>query len=281
MKTLYRYAIIRFSPFAETEEFANIGVIAVDVAHGQIGYQIAPKRFSRIRHFFDEQGYAAYAGAVALLELELGRISEFLPSYGSWDGEQAFNEIVTRRESSIRFSEPRVAQADPPLSHFVAQLYGRFVKRDFSTDTPEVALTRDIRKALKRRHLGFFKQIEIDDEVVSVRFPLAHRGDRLRAIRPLSFGHKRPMAIVDYAAHWRKRLEYLLDRNQITPRDILIATQGPTPDAESAAHHAYRLAKEELGDLPFDVVPGEVDGDINERIIAFARDSIGPTRLTF
>jgi hypothetical protein len=280
MKTLYRYAIIRFSPFAETEEFANIGVIAVDVAHGQIDYRIAPKRFSRIRHFFDDKGYAAYAGAVALLELELGRISEFLPSYGVWNGEHAFDEIVARRESSIRFSNPRVAQSEATLPHFIAQLYGRFVKRDFAIDTPEVALTRDIRKALKRYHLGFFKQIEIDDEVVSVRFPLAHRSDRLRAIRPLSFGHKRPMAIVDYAAHWRKRLGYLLERGQITPRDILIATQGPTPDAEPAAHHAYQLAREELGDLPFDVVPGEIAGEINDAIITFARNSVGPTRLT-
>ncbi len=281
MKTLYRYAIIRFRPFAETEEFANIGVIAVDVNHDIIDYKIAPRRFARVRHFFDDKGYAAYAGAISLLELELGRLSEFLPHFEEWDAERIFQETIAHRESSIRFSEPRIAQSNLPMSQFIQQLYARFIRREFTADTPEVELTRDIRKALKRRHLGLFKQIEIDDEVMSIRFPLAYQSDRLRAIRPLSFGQKRPMAIVDYAAHWRKRLQYLLDREQIRPRDVLVATQGPTPEAEPAAHHAYHLAKEELRDLPFDVVPGEIGGEVNEAIIDFARNSIGPARLTW
>jgi hypothetical protein len=59
----------------------------------------------------------------------------------------------------------------------------------------------------------------------------------------------------------------------------LIATQGPTSDAEPAAHHAYQLASEELRALPFTVVPGEVSGDVNDAIIAFAQASIGRTPL--
>lgn len=279
MKTLYRYAIIRFRPFAETEEFANIGVIALDLTHRRIDYRIAPKRFARVRHFFDDKGYAAYAGAIDLLRLELGRVSEFLPSFGDWDAEATFQDIVAHRESSIRFSEPRIAQADLNLTAFVEGLYARFVRRDFSTDTPEVELTREIRHALRRQHLGFFKPVKIDDELMSISFPLAHRGDRLRAIRPLAFAQKSPMAMVDYAAHWRKRLDYLLARQRITPHDILIATQGPPSDAEPAAHHAYQLASEELRELPFEVVPGEVSGGVNDAIIAFAHASIGRTPL--
>lgn len=279
MKTVYRYAIIRFRPFAETEEFANIGVIAIDLSHHMIDYRIAPKRFARVRHFFDEQGYAAYAGAIDVLRLELGRISDFLPSFVEWNAEATFQDIIARRESSIRFSEARIAQSDADLSAFLDSLYARFVRRDFSADTPEVELTRDIRHALRQRHLGFFKSLKVEDELMSIPFPLAHRGNRLRAIRPLAFGQKSPMAMVDYAAHWRKRLDYLLTRQRIMPHDVLIATQGPGVDAEPVAHHAYQLASEELAKLPFDIVPGEGPDGVNDAIIAFAHASVGRTPL--
>jgi len=134
MKTLYRYAIIRFCPFAETEEFANIGVIAVDLSHGQIDYRIAPRNSARIEHFFGPHGYAAYQAAIDLIRLELGRISEYMLGYDGRNGESAFQTIIARRESTIRFSEPRVAQADMPLLLYIEQLYARFVRRDGAPD---------------------------------------------------------------------------------------------------------------------------------------------------
>ncbi|HJO65170.1 MAG TPA: DUF3037 domain-containing protein [Sphingomonas sanguinis] len=130
MKTLYRYAIIRFCPFAETEEFANIGVIALDLSHGQIDYRIAAKDFPRIERFFGSVGYVAYQGAIDLLRLELGRISEYMLGYAARNGESAFQTIIAPRESTIRFSEPRIAQADMPLLLFIEGLYTRFVRPD-------------------------------------------------------------------------------------------------------------------------------------------------------
>ncbi|WP_294202187.1 DUF3037 domain-containing protein [uncultured Sphingomonas sp.] len=136
MKPLYRYAIIRFCPFAETEEFANIGVIAVDLSHGQIDYRIASRHFPRVAGFFGARGYAAYEGAIDLLTLELGRISEYMLNFHAGDGDRAFQAMIARRESTIRFSEPRVAQADVPLLLFIEQLYARFVRTDPDIETP-------------------------------------------------------------------------------------------------------------------------------------------------
>lgn len=270
MKNVFKYSIIRFRPFAETEEFANIGVVAIDGTSGQIDFQLAPKRFTRVRQFFEDKAYAAYAHAIDLLNIELPRASEYLPAFHGTDAGKIFSEIVRPRESSIVFSASRVVQSELPLEALVRSLFGRFVKRELTTDNAEHLLTKDIRQALHRIGVRHFRTVKIEDDVIPVTFPLAYRGVELRAIKPLSFSQRSPMGVVDYGAHWRKRLSYILERGRVERGNILIAVDGPEYDADDSMQEAYRLAMGELQQLPFPVVRGEEGGIVNPDIIDFA-----------
>lgn len=46
---------MRFRPYAETGEFANIGVIVFDIENDEADFRLANRRFARIGHFFDLQ----------------------------------------------------------------------------------------------------------------------------------------------------------------------------------------------------------------------------------
>ncbi|QBM77414.1 DUF3037 domain-containing protein [Sphingomonas sp. AAP5] len=279
MKSIFKYSIIRFRPFAETEEFANIGVIAIDEASGEIAFEIGPKRFSRIRHFFDEKAYHAYAHVIEHLAVELPRMTQFLTKNYGVSSRSAFEDITKRRESSVIFSAVRLVNSDLNIETLTENLFNRFVKREFAADNIENVLTRDIRRSLHQYGVRNFKNFKIDDDLIPVSFPLAHLGQELRAIKPLAFSQKSPMGIVDYGAHWRKRLSYLLDRKKVGERNVLIAVDGPGIDAEKPMREAFDLARDELARLPFDIVDGEVGGVVNEKIIAFARASL-PWQVT-
>lgn len=272
MKNYFRYSIVRFRPYAEIGEFANIGIVVLDTFDQIIDFKLAPKRFSRLRHFFDESGYRSYFGAIDLLRVELARISGYLPDLERWDGESAFQDITRNRESSIVFSEPRVTSSELPLKVLVDKLYSRFVKREFSAEDPEIELTRDIRRTLHRNGVHNFKTIKVDDDLVPVTFPLAYQARSLFAIKPLAFDQKSPLSIVDYGAHWNKRLRYLLDRHKIGPHNVLLAITRPSNTTERAVRDAFNLATEELEQLPLHMVDGEVSGVVNPAIVEFARN---------
>jgi hypothetical protein len=276
VKNVFKYSIIRFRPFAETEEFANIGVVAIDGASGQIDFQLAPKRFTRVRQFFEEKAYAAYAHAIDLLNIELPRATEYLTAFHGTDAVKIFSEIIRPRESSIVFSTSRVVQSDLGLEALVRSLFGRFVKRELTNDNAEHLLTKDIRQALHRIGMKHFRTVRIEDDVIPVTFPLAYRDTELRAIKPLSFSQRSPMNVVDYGAHWRKRLSYLLERGRVEQGNILIAVDGPEYDADNSMHEAYKLAMGELQQLPFPIVRGEEAGTVNQEVIDFAAQSRPP-----
>lgn len=84
------------------------------------------------------------------------------------------------------------------------------------------------------------------------------------------------MGVVDYGAHWRKRLSYVLERGRVERGNILIAVDGPEYDADDSMQEAYKLAIGELRQLPFPVVRGEEAGMVNPDIIDFAAESPPP-----
>lgn len=274
MTEIYRYSVIRFRPYAETGEFANIGILLVSLKSGELGFELAPRRFPRVRGFFDAAVHEAYSGAISSLQVELARATEYLPANYGNEGEAIFDAITERRESSIIFSESRVIQGQG-LQPTLDRLFTRLVRRDFaSSDTAEVVLTRDIRLALRRYGVREFKAVRLDDDVVPVVFPLAYRGSELRAIKPLAFTQKNPLSVFDYGAHWKRRLEYLLQKRKVAERNVLLAIEPPPLDSDHRMHDAFSTAINELKTLPFPVEIGESSGRVNPKIIEFAQDSI-------
>jgi hypothetical protein len=59
-----RYSIIKFLPFAETGEFANVGVVMSCPEIGFFDYKIKTKRYGRITDFFEDLDKKIYQESI-------------------------------------------------------------------------------------------------------------------------------------------------------------------------------------------------------------------------
>ncbi len=252
MNGIYRYSIVRFRPYAETGEFANIGIVVFDLREEVAEFRLSNKRFARISHFFDPSANSAYMNAIENLRVELPRLLNFLPETHSRTAFDHFSELFGSRESSILFSEPRVIKSGFALETVADNLFDRFVRRDFEKPLdPEAALTKSIRKNLHRHGVKHFKTLTVSDDIIPVRFPLGFHETKVVAIKPLAFAQKNPIHIVDYGAHWRKRLAYHLNKGTISEESVFLALERPSFGEDEQSEKAFQLALQELERLPF------------------------------
>ena len=69
--SVYEYAVVRFMPFIETREFANVGIVLIEPKEGRLIFKVSPKRFGRVTNFFEEMDKQLYKQAVESFLLEL------------------------------------------------------------------------------------------------------------------------------------------------------------------------------------------------------------------
>lgn len=269
MSAIYQYSIIRFLPFADLGEFANIGIVALDRQNKILQFRLARARFRRLREFFGEDAYRAYRAAIEHLRLELGSLTAGVRFWANWEPERAFSHLTRTHESSIIFSEVRTLLSKDHIDDVVDTLFDRLIERQ-RQEAHDLDLIKDIRQELISKGIKGFRAIRVDDDVVPVTFPLAYKGERLNAIQPMVFAQKTPLSVFDHGAMWKRRLSYLLDQNKIDDGSVILAINPPDEDAGNSLRHAYREAMSELDSLPFEIVIAEVDGRINNRIVDFA-----------
>lgn len=56
----YQYAILRFMPYVETGEFANVGLVMAAPQQGFFAYQLEEKRYGRLTRFFKDLEASTY-----------------------------------------------------------------------------------------------------------------------------------------------------------------------------------------------------------------------------
>jgi hypothetical protein len=74
-KIACQYAIVRFSPFIETGEFANVGIVMIAPKLHFFGFQLEMKRYARITRFFDNIDVNVYKKTLHNFKSEMDRIS--------------------------------------------------------------------------------------------------------------------------------------------------------------------------------------------------------------
>ncbi len=83
-KQICKYSIIRFQPYAETEEFANIGVVLYAAASKRVEFRLLEaKQHARITHFFDPVCREAFTQVSSIIRDEMERIKRLLGNGGS------------------------------------------------------------------------------------------------------------------------------------------------------------------------------------------------------
>jgi len=274
-KIACQYAIVRFTPFVETGEFANVGIIMMAPKHRFFGFELETKRYSRITHFFDDINAKVYRKTLYNLKDEFDRITCTLNNHGfdkrlkANDIEFAnglFNEIVRTRETIIRFGDVRTVLTDKPKEK-LKELFEYYVERNFVTKKyQEELLENDVRKLLYKMNVGDkFTREKIGDDAYHVNFPFVEHTNKEfnKIIKPLHLGQDDSTKIYDHGASWIARVNKLKGK-YLDPENVLFTLSGP--DDNGNRLEAYNEIEKELLDIGVQVVTF----DNKEDIIDFA-----------
>ena len=108
------YSIIRFLPYTETGEFANIGIVLYIPASQRLVYKLLnPEQHERITNFFKLINKSVFSDTLQIILAELERIKNFL-SQNNTNEVNLYNELIRPREDIIRYSENRVLLSTEP-----------------------------------------------------------------------------------------------------------------------------------------------------------------------
>lgn len=240
------YAIVRFMPYVETGEFANVGILLWIPRHKTLLFKLLRKRYGRITQFFGELDKQVYLKAMGDLDAELQRIQGLLSEgamvtakssleYGFHKG--IFEEIIRPRETIIRFSEQRAILSQNPVET-LNDLYNYYVGRNFVTkEYQEGLMEKTIKRLLDLENLGKrYQRRRVQDNVYSVYFPFVEEKDyeAIRVIKPLFLGQADSTAIIEHGGQWRLKIDQLRKRH-LLHGPVLFPVKGPE-DATSGDH---------------------------------------------
>ena len=227
------YAVVRFMPFAETREFANVGVVVIAPKLGLYDFKLAPKTFKRVTHFFDDLDGVVYKHAIEGFEDELKRIRNYLV-HNHLQGKglvDYFKEVTRTRESVLHFGEMGTMLTDN-INVAVDKLYDRLISRNFteSKEYKEQLMVRALKKQLTSKLPSGIRytQKNLKAGIFDISVPLATRiDDSYRIIRPLAFEQKNVLLAMEHGETWVGRLKKLIDSDVVQAEKALVAFEKP------------------------------------------------------
>lgn len=278
MKFVCRYAIVRFAPYVETEEFANVGVVLLCPHAKYFGYKLIDRSIARVTAFFDELDVNVFRNARRDFGKELERIGGLIEHAFAGTNLQgpdlsfaglAFDELAKPRDSIMYVSEPRTVLANDPAEQ-LADLFDRYVARTFATTRTyqERVIQKRIAAMLVSADLKrLYKEQDVGDVNYHARFPFVRLEDDepVRAIKALHLAHEDASRLYDHGWEWVGRIRKLRQNNRL-PSAVLFAVKGPEINT-GPRYAAFSEVKTELERSEVQVID-----DAREReIIQFAR----------
>jgi hypothetical protein len=227
------YAVVRFMPFAETREFANVGVVVIAPKLGLYDFKLAPKTFNRVTKFFDDLDGVVYKHAIEGFEEELKRIRNYL-AHNHVQGKSLvdyFKEITRTRESVLHFGEVGTLLTDN-INVAVDKLYERLIGRNFteSKEYKEQQMIRVLKSQLTAKlpsGIRYTKQ-NLKADMYDIPVPLATRiNDSYRIIRPLAFEQPNVLLAMEHGEAWVNRLKKLINFDVVQADKALVAFEKP------------------------------------------------------
>lgn len=257
-----RYAVIQFLPYAETGEFANVGIVLLCPEAGYFGFRLQGiRRTKRITQFFERLDRAVYVRALDIFQQELQRITghletEIFPNGDADAARAVFSALIHPREAIMRFTPARVIMTASPEQELEA-LFGRYVEHDFATpEHRETVLEKRIGQLLRTLPLEKpFHAQTIGNDETHARFPFVMmEGERaIKAIKPLYLAQDEPHKIFEHADFWLPKMRRLRARG-LLPDETLISTEAP-PDEDRRRLNAFTEVIAELRELDLQTVP--------------------------
>lgn len=271
-KTLCQYALLRFRPFVETGEFANVGIVLMAPEKRFFGYRLLT-RYGRVTQFFNELDRKVYLNARALFKEELDRFTAELRR-AALDGRKSvadvdlannlFGELTRPREAILQFDEPRLALAEDPKAK-LQELYEHYVERNFVTkEYQERLLESNVRKMLFRAKIGNeYQRQKIGGADFAVNFPFVHMVEEkaTRIIKPLFLAQPDTTRLLTHGGQWVDKIRRLRKRNAL-PENVLFPVTAPAQGARQFA--AFEEIQAELAEQEVQIAPANDEALILE-----------------
>jgi len=228
------YAALRFLPYRETGEFANVGVVVWAPASKFFGHRCNLQLGRRIRGFFPDLDLEFYRKAV------LGSQGLLAALHDQFAGKMAapqdtqvqrFHELVRTREGLMTFGPAGALLAESP-EQALDELYQRLVLRQFTKkpEYQEVVMQRRLGACLRTWKLMQFyrKDVTVGDDNFRITAPFAHLVDLnpTKIIRPLDFDKKDSTGIYKHGDVWIAALRRLHEFNT-KPKQVVIPVRLP------------------------------------------------------
>lgn len=244
------YAIIRFQPHVETEEFANVGVVLVAPSISYFDFRLETKRLARVNAFFDKLEPALVREMLRNYSVELRRIRDLAGHKGDGqrrfefetrdNAEHLFNALTKDREGVIRFSDVRFAMSASPKKT-IDELFDHYVRHSFVNAVyREGLLEKNIRALLRMDFVGkTYRPRNFTDGVYSAKFPFVEIEDdrAIRVLKPIFLGQDDPTRILDHGNKWAFTIKRL---KKVLPKDVILAVEGPS--GTGTQHRAFTEA---------------------------------------
>lgn len=249
-----RYSIIRFLPFVETEEFANVGVIMFAPTERYFDFRIS-KKWRRVGTFFEPLERRVFGDGIRAFEEELIRVriqakALFERGEGQTAVQWLFEDVVRPREALFRFSTVRAVMTEAPQAK-LEQLFADYVEHAFATpEYHEVLVEKAVRGVLRREGLtARYKPAKLGTGALQFGVPFAEideSGRVRRVIKPMHLAHEDPIHILDHGNQWLGRLRHL-ERVKAFPDALLLAVTEPPADGDR--HAAFDEVRQGLADI--------------------------------
>jgi len=274
MKYACQYAIIRFLPYVETGEFANVGIVLTCPQTGYFDFKLLRHRH-RVNAFFEELDKSIFTNVTKEFALELKRLRRMV-AVGDGGQQQTlalakhlFSELVRPRESIIRFDELRAVLTDDPGKTMV-ELYDHYVERNFATKQyQEKLLERDVQKILRQHDLAkIYSKQDLSNPAYHVSFPFVKMvNDRAtRIIKPLYLAHEDPTRLYDHGMAWVTKIQKLA-LEKLLPDAVLFAVEPPDQNKQEQFETFNQVKKK----LENDVLV--INYSNKEKLLEFAEDT--------
>ena len=218
------YALVRFRPFAETGEFANVGVLVCCPHLNFIDFRMQNPNVKRVIDFFDRFDASRYKAAVKSFERAMADIKQLGESLHSKEKTELFKAFIHPREALMTFSEYSVVMSLNPQGE-LDRIFEHYIRQNFSKDLQaEHKQEVEIRSIVQRLGKRFVKQ-RITMHGVSAEFPFVQtRNDTIdKVIKPLYLGQDTANKIYAHGDAWVSKVRRL---REALPEQTLFAIQG-------------------------------------------------------
>jgi len=259
-RQLCKYSIIRFQPFVETEEFANIGIVLYLPEKNELHFELlSGGEYKRMTDFFAPLNREIYVAAIQIIRAELEQIQLLLRN-SSHIKINMYDELICPREGVIQYSQNRVLLSTNVVQT-LTDLFEHYVNRKFAHKENYEEVMKKIIHALLKKY-GLEKQFKSgflgDDDKYKVNLPFINKLHQ-SAIKPIHFKHSEPNALIEHGLTWLMKIKQLKRHGFIQPENILFTYH--TPDEKSGilfdAFNDVKMQIEEVGILMADINESE------------------------